>query len=131
MTQDSRYPSHRISEVKTKTLAATATSATRMEALDPTSGTAVRIISVEVAAKVTTAPDKVGVYFHTGATYLTTAAKAICEGHVGTTGGFFRSWPDGAGPIGATDEVVSWIAETETETGIDLTLVYREEHIAS
>jgi hypothetical protein len=69
----------------------------------------------------------VSIYFHTGAAYTTNAAKAIAQGFMGTTGDFFRSWGDGAGPLGEVDEVVSWRTETETETGMELTIVYKEQ----
>jgi hypothetical protein len=38
-----------------------------------------------------------------------------------------KSWPDGGGPVGAVDAVLSWITETETEVGLDITVQYREE----
>ena len=39
----------------------------------------------------------------------------------------FDKWPDGSGPIGDTNEVVSWRTLTETETGLQLIVTYREE----
>ena len=115
------------SDVKTITATIGATSASRNTALTPTSGKKVRIISIDVAGKLTTAPDRVGIYFGTGAAYTTNPASAIAQGYLGTTGDFSRTWPDGGGPVGAVDEVVSWITETETETGMDSTITYREE----
>lgn len=122
-----RQPSVLGSEVKTIAVAIGATSATTAVALTPTTGTRVRIIAVSIAGVLTTAPDRVGVYFGTGAAYLTTVANAIVQ-IVGTTAfSDSQTWPAGDGPIGDVDEVVSWITETETETGMDLTLTYREE----
>lgn len=115
------------SEVKQIAVTMGATSAGANTALTPTTGRKVRMISVDVSGKLTTAPDRVNVYFGTGAAYTTTAAKAICQGFMGTTGNFFRNWPDGGGPVGAIDDVVTWRTETETETGMEITLVYREE----
>ena len=115
------------SDVKTIIATIGATSASRNTALTPTAGKKVRIIGIDVAGKLTTAPDRVGIYFHTGAAYTTDTANGIAQGYLGATGEFSRSWPDGGGPVGAADEVVSWITETETETGIELTITYREE----
>jgi hypothetical protein len=114
-------------DVLQHTFTLTGTSTTAQTALTPTSGSRIRIISAEVSAKLTTAPDRVGVYFGTGASYTSAVSKAICQGYIGTTGDFFRTWEDGAGPVGGIDDVVSIITETETETGLELTLVYREQ----
>lgn len=116
------------SDIKVITAAIGATSASRNTALTPTSGKKVRILSIEVASHgLSTDPSGVQIYFATGAAYLTTPAKAISQGAPGTTGSFFRSWPDGAGPVGAVNDVVSWITLTETETAMELTITYREE----
>lgn len=116
-----------VGDIKSTVVTIGATSVNVATALTPTSGKAVRIVSVEVSGKLTTAPDRVGIYFGTGAAYTTTPANAISQGFMGTTGGFFRSWEVGRGPVGDVDEVVSWITETETETGMELTIQYTEE----
>jgi hypothetical protein len=95
------------SDVKTITVTIGATSASRNTALTPNSGKKVRIISIDVAGKLTTAPDRGGVYFGAGAAYTTNPASAIAQGYLGTTGDFSRTWPDGGGPVGAVDEVLS------------------------
>lgn len=116
------------SDVKSKTVQIGATSGSINTALDPTSGKKIRLLSYRVVAEaLTTDPDRVGVYFGTGAAYVTNAASAIGEGQPGLTGSFGESWPDGAGPVGAADDNLSWITETETETALWITFHYREE----
>jgi len=88
----------------------------------------VRVISVSVLSDaLTTAPGRVGVWFGTGAEYTTTVDNAIVGFAPGTTGFQSQTWPDGDGPLGEVDEVVSWDTTTETETALFLTIVYREE----
>ena len=116
------------SDVKSKTVQIGATSGSINTALDPTSGKKIRLLSYRVVAEaLSTDPDRVGVYFGTGAAYVTNAASAIGEGQPGTTGSFGESWPDGGGPVGAADDNLSWITETETETALWITFHYREE----
>lgn len=118
------------SDVKATTVDIGATSVNRATALTPTSGKKVRIISAQVSGHgLTTAPGRIGIYFGTGAAFTTTATKAITELVLpgGTTGSQEHTWPDGGGPVGAVNDVVSWITEAETETGLRLTLQYREE----
>ena len=115
------------SDVKTKVVAIGATSASINTAIDPTSGKKIRVISLGLAANDATAPDLVGVYFGTGAAYLTNPASAIHQFKMETFGDRFVSWPDGGGPVGAADDNLSWITQSETETTMNLTIVYREE----
>ena len=116
------------SEVTQTTVDVGATSASRQTLLTPTSGKKARIISVQVASAVlTTAPGRVSVYFGTGAAYTTTIANAIGEFVPTITGQQNIVFPDGGGPVGAVDAVVSGITETETETALRYTLAYREE----
>lgn len=116
------------SDVKSKTVQIGATAASINTALDPTSGKKIRILSYRVVAEaLTTDPDRVGVYFGTGAAYVTNPASAIGEGQPALTGSFGESWPDGGGPVGAADDNLSWICETETETDLWITFHYREE----
>ena len=123
--------SYPIGGIKQTTVAVAATSATRHLLLTPTSGLAIRIISVQIVTRgLTTNPDRVGVYFGTGAAYTTTPANAIGEAVPGTTGAsFIGPWHVGEGPIGAKDAVVSGITETETELALRYTIVYQEESL--
>ena len=123
--------SYPIGGIKQTVVDVAATSATRQTLLTPTTGLAVRIISVQIVTRgLTTNPDRVGVYFGTGAAYITTIANAIGEGVPGTTGAsFIGPWHAGEGPIGAVNAVVSGITETETETTLRYTIVYQEESL--
>lgn len=118
------------SEVKSNVADPGATSATRKTFITPTSGKKIRIISYHVVTRgLTTDPARCGIYFGTGAAYLTNATTVIGEGVPGTTGSFGESWPDGGGPVGAADAVLSIVTETETEPQgqIKFTVHYREE----
>ena len=123
--------SYPIGGVKKTVVAVGATSATRQTLLTPTTGLAIRIISVQVVTRgLTTNPDRVGVYFGTGAAYATNAASAIGECVPGTTGDeIIGPWRAGEGPIGTVDQVLSGITETETETALRYTIVYQEESL--
>ena len=105
-----------------------ATSATRQTLITPTTGKKVRVLKSTVVTRgLTTNPDRVGVYFGTGAAYTTTVANAVDEYVPGTTGRQESNWPDGGGPVGAVDAVLSGITETETELLLRYTIQYREE----
>lgn len=115
------------SEVKTTVVTIGATAVNRATALTPSSGKRARIISVNIAVNSAAAVDRISVYFGLGVAYTTAISKAIHEVDVGANGSRSIVWPDGGGPIGEIDEVVSWIGETEADTLVRLTLVYREE----
>lgn len=123
--------SYPIGGIKQTTVAVAATSASQQTLLTPTTGLAIRILSVQVVTSgLTTNPGRVGVYFGTGAAYTTTAANAIGECVPGTTGDeILGPWEAGKGPIGAVNQVVSGITETETETAMRYTIVYQEESL--
>ena len=107
-----------------------ATSATRKTLLTPTAGKKIRMVSYQcVTSGLSTDPDRCAIYFGTGAAYATDISKVIGQGVPGTTGSFSESWPDGGGPVGAVNEVLSIITETETDPqdGVQFTAHYREE----
>ena len=116
------------SEVKGETVGIGTTSVDRATVVTPASGKKVRIISVNLSAGgLTTNPDEVQVYFGTGGSISTDSTKVIGAYDPGTNGTKTQTWPDGAGPIGAADDVVSWRATPETEAGLRITVIYREE----
>ena len=123
--------SYPIGGIKQTTVDVAATSATRQTLLTPTTGLAVRIISVQVVTNgLVTNPGRVSVYFGTGAAYITNVASAIGEAVPGTTGNvMIGPWHAGEGPIGTVSQVVSGITETETETALRYTIVYQEESL--
>ena len=104
------------------------TSLTRDTIVTPTSGKKIRIVSIQVSTRgLTTDPIQVQFYFGTGAAYTTTAGKVIGQYAPSTTGNKEQTWPDGGGPVGAADDVLSWRTDTETETSYEATVHYREE----
>ena len=117
------------SEVKATRGKTVGPSTTRLTALTPTSGKKVRIISVSLQLASGTVA-LFAVYFGTGATIATDVTKAIDEVHPlsnATQGGHHREWPDGAGPVGAVDDVVSIKTDTDITTNGFFMIHYREE----
>ena len=122
---DARVRDPDASEVKT-VRATNNNSTTRATALTPTSGKKVRVISVNIAFEGTTS-NGLEVYFSTGANIGSTAGKEITEVHQAAIGPVFEAWPDGAGSVGAVDDVVSIRGTALVAEDVDLILVYREE----
>ena len=116
------------SEVKTVRLTTGATSTTRSTELTPTSGKKVRVISLDLITDSATATN-FEVYFGTGTNITTNAGSEIAECRLDTdiVMNFTKSWPDGGGPVGAADEVVSIRTGTDIGTGGFGILTYREE----
>ncbi len=116
------------SEVKSLIYVTVSDSSTRATILTPTSGKKIRAISAEITNFSTTVAG-VEVYFGTGATVLTDTSKVISNSllvNPGTmTGGM--AWPDGGGPVGDVNEVVSVRAAPNITTGVRVTIHYREE----
>ena len=113
------------SEIKT-VRATNNNSTTRATALTPASGKKVRVVSVNIAFEGGTS-NGLEVYFDDGANIGTNAGKEITEAHQSAIGPVFESWPDGAGPIGGADEVVSIRGTALVTEDVNLILVYREE----
>ena len=122
---DSRAADPAASEVKT-VRATNNNSTTRATALTPTSGKKVRVISVLIAFEGSTS-NGLEVYFATGANIGTTGGKEIGEAHQAAIGPVFYAWPDGAGPVGAADDVVSIRGTAAVLEDVNLILTYREE----
>lgn len=116
------------SEVISKVLRVNNSTA-RTEVAAPASGKKIRMIAVTVDKSGGTTVTTAEVYFGTGAGITTTAAKAIAEGLVDDTlPALVHSWPDGAGPVGAADDVLS-VRSGASGIGEEITIVatYREE----
>lgn len=116
------------SEIKQTRVAVAATSVDRATVITPTSGKKVRVLAIFVHSMDATATP-IEVYFGTGANITSTIANAIFETVLDLTdkpsdGVVF---PDGGGPVGAADAVVSWRTDVEIGTGAAIVLVYREE----
>ena len=114
------------SEIKTiRTRAASST--TRSTVLTPTSGKAIRIISIKVNYDHTTGL-LIEVYFGTSANIGTNAGKEISESvyDMDNYHTHYASWPDGGGPLGAVDDVLS-LRATVAAGNTGIIVHYREE----
>lgn len=118
------------SDVKAQTAIITATQTARKTLITPTSGKRVRVISVMFGLALA-ADTTAEVYFGTAAGIDTTPTKAIARGTVtrhltnDTSTDLHPIFPDGGGPIGAVDEVVSHRVVNAIDYHI--TVIYREE----
>ena len=106
---------------------------TRATLITPTSGKKVRLISV-VIPNDDDITDDYEVYFGTGANITTTAANAIFQSSIrrGDVTAVFNTgrsivWPDGAGPVGAVDAVVTGRRSVASGNTQNLIFQYREE----
>ena len=118
------------SEVKAKRLVSGNPDTTRTTVLPPTSGKKIRVIALVIWN--TSATDAtIECYFGTGAQINTDDTKAIFEAgpsdNTVDTGNYRLVLPDGAGPVGAVDDVVSLRSNTDLTSGIRGQLFYREE----
>ena len=117
------------SEVKSKYQATATDSSARVTVITPTSGKKVRVISVNFLSTSSTATD-LSAYFGTEVSISIDATKAIIQLWVDVdTGanGFNSIWPDGGGPVGAVDEVVSMRTGADVSNGVTIVVHYREE----
>ena len=103
-------------------------STTRATIATPASGKKIRIISCQMWSGLTTT-SIFEVYFHTGADIYTNPGKEIMEVALQRpeTMAFGLSWPDGGGPVGAVDEVVSVRVASNIELEGRFLIQYREE----
>lgn len=117
------------SDVKSVRAVSVSDSTSRVTIITPTSGKRVRIISVSLAHRSTTAVlDEI--YFGTGANIGTTPANAIFEAFLDIDTGANNAattFPDGGGPIGDVDEVVSMVTSANITTNLTAIVHYREE----
>ena len=102
---------------------------TRTTMITPTGGTAIRIISIEKIVNSSGATGITETYFGTGANISSNVAKAISK--ITTPASeyrnYFRNWPAGDGPVGATNDVLSIRNNVLGIDGVQLTFVYTEE----
>lgn len=108
-------------------------STTRLTILTPTTGKKVRVIAFQMVNKSTTLTHT-ECYFGTGADISTTPANAIwISSMIGTAAAETRVavdsivFPDGGGPVGAADAVVSIRTSVDLGGNAEVVLTYREE----
>ena len=116
------------SEVKRAYKGSVSDSTTRVTIFTPTSGKKIRIISIDISTLTPTAA-LVEIYLGTAASAGTDDTKHITQPYLDLDldGHAFRSWPDGGGPIGAVDEVLSLRTDTNVTTSVRVQITYREE----
>lgn len=116
------------SEVKTQFVSSVAPFSTRATAITPTAGKKVRVLGVIFSSESATLSN-FELYFGTGANWGTNATKGIFYHKVDNTvnGGKAMVFPDGAGPVGAVDEVVSFRTGVDLLANANVTVFYREE----
>ena len=116
------------SEVAGKAVPSTDGSTVRKTLLTPSSGKRVRIVSADLSNDSTTA-SAMGIYFGTGATLLADSTKLILFASLvkGNFAGQGQTWPDGGGPLGDVDEVVSFKVNTDVGGSGVGAIWYREE----
>ena len=117
------------SDIKSTRVTTISASTTRVTIITPASGKRVRIISVSLAHRSTTATlDEI--YFGTGANIGTTPANAIFEAFLDIDTGANNAgivFPDGGGPIGDVDEVVSMVTSADISSNLTVVVHWREE----
>ena len=110
-----------------------ANTTTKATLLTPTSGKQVRLVAASYVGE-GQGTIFMELYFGTGTNITTTAGNEIWEGyhryesaastpHLGDN----RVWPDGAGPVGAVDEVISMRTDAALNGETSWILHYREE----
>lgn len=116
------------SEVKSDRLRTATDSSVRVTMFTPTSGTRIRIISVQIGSTSSTIV-AAEMYFATGANITTNAGKEIVNTPIDAdpAQSFRMVWPDGGGPIGAVDEVLSYRTSADITTSHFVLVHYREE----
>ena len=114
--------------VYTSTKLTASDSTTKVTLVTPTSGKKIRVISIHCSSSSATA-SVFEAYFHTGANIDATANNAVFSTYLDTdiqpADGMV--WPNGVGPLGAVDEVVSMRTGTNISAAGRFTIVYGEE----
>ena len=116
------------SEVKGVTLLTVDPSTTRVTAITPTTGKKIRIVAV-IVSSLSAQDSNMEVYFHTGANAFTNPGKIVFWGGLDVDIQISHSlaWPDGGGPVGAVDEVLSVRTGSNITSAGIFVIHYREE----
>jgi len=116
------------SEVKSIYAATAGDSTTRATAIEPTSGKKIRVTSVTYLT-ISDTTTIFEVYFGTGATMVVNPSKIVDLALVikATFNNIYRSWPDGGGPVGDADEVLSIRTQADIGGYGLFAIHYREE----
>ena len=117
--------------VTTGKIGNTSSSSTRATLVTPTSGKRIRIISWNMASNIPSLTSNAfgELYFGTGTNISTNTAKAIGISWLSAneTGTANQTYPDGSGPVGAADDVLSIRSSSSAGFEIYFVVWYREE----
>ncbi len=116
------------SEIKSVRKTTISDSTNRATVFTPTSGKKIRLVSIQVMTATAT-ETLMEIYFGTGTTIATNAGKEVIN--VGMVPDVLRNfamvWPDGGGPLGATNDVLSVRTSANISTAGYILSQYREE----
>ena len=126
-----RFPSVAgASEIISGSVSSSSDSSTRATVATPNSGKKIRIVQI-MAWTLSATVHRVEFYFDTGANGQSDRTKVIGSQVLDSdgTGGpnMILTFPDGAGPIGAADDVISVRTSTNISTSNEFEVHYREE----
>jgi len=126
-----RFPSVAgASEIISGSVSSDSDSSTRATVATPNSGKKIRIVQI-MAWTLSATVHRVEFYFDTGANNQSDRTKVIGSQVLDSdgTGGpnMILTFPDGAGPIGAADDVISVRTSTNIGTSNEFEVHYREE----
>ena len=115
-------------EVKAIRFQSSSDSSVRATILTPTSGKKVRVVSAQVFST-SVSGGRHEIYFGTGGDISIDQTKAIFNHKLDVTNAVngVVVWPDGGGPVGAVDDVVSFRTHTDLANTGYLVMHYREE----
>ena len=116
------------SEVKAVRLVGVSNTTTRVTMLTPTSDKKVRIVSIQII-NTNDISTVIEVYFGTGVNITTNVGKEISAPRLDGVEfpSYGLSWPDGGGPVGGVNEVVSLRTADDVGASAAVTIHYREE----
>lgn len=128
---EQRFPSVAgASEIISGSVSSSSDSSTRATVATPNSGKKIRIVQI-MAWTLSATVHRVEFYFDTGANGQSDRTKVIGSQVLDSdgTGGpnMILTFPDGAGPIGAADDVISVRTSTNISTSNEFEVHYREE----
>jgi len=128
---EQRFPSVAgASEIISGSVSSSSDSSTRATVATPNSGKKIRIVQI-MAWTLSATVHRVEFYFDTGANGQSDRTKVIGSQVLDSdgTGGpnMILTFPDGAGPIGAADDVISVRTSTNIGTSNEFEVHYREE----
>lgn len=116
------------SEVKAARKQTVSPATTRVTVATPAAGKKIRMISALIS-NINAGTNRVEVYFGTGADITTNPGQEIADAAtgIGATSVVYLVWPDGGGPVGAADAVVSLRVSADITTNGFVIIHYREE----